>query len=109
MKGEPSYFSNQCPRTYAPKPAYATRFRQARRLRPPFVDVLKVIRSRARRYLADLPSAVGGVVRHADSREPGAFRGGQRFDWIITSPPYYGNADVYPRPVAAVLVPGRAG
>ncbi len=26
QKTFPSYFSNQCPRTYAPKPAYATRF-----------------------------------------------------------------------------------
>lgn len=30
QKTFPSYFSNQCPRTYAPKPAYAVRFWQFR-------------------------------------------------------------------------------
>jgi hypothetical protein len=30
QKTFPSYFSNQCPRTYAPKPAYAVRFWHAR-------------------------------------------------------------------------------
>lgn len=34
QKSFPSYFSNQCPRTYAPKPAYATRFWKARSLFP---------------------------------------------------------------------------
>lgn len=40
----PSYFSNQCPRTYAPKPAYAVRFWKERKLMPPKVDVMSIIK-----------------------------------------------------------------
>jgi hypothetical protein len=90
-KGAPSYFSNQCPRTYAPKPRYATTFWQERGLRPEPVDVLAVIERRAERYFAHrLPKPIG-AIRHADSRERSAFaRLGRRFRWVITSPPYYG-------------------
>lgn len=48
-KGQPSYFSNQAPRTFAPKPRYAVNFWRARNLRPKKVDVLKLVRTRARR------------------------------------------------------------
>lgn len=88
----PGYFSNQCPRTYAPKPVYATRFWQDRDLRPEPVDVTALIERRAKRYYNALP-LVEGVVRHADSGKPNSLRPivpGTRFDWIITSPPYYG-------------------
>src|SRR5207249_2761998 len=34
-----SYFSNQCPRTYAPKPDYAVRFWRKRRMQPRRVNV----------------------------------------------------------------------
>ncbi len=88
----PSYFSNQCPRTYAPKPAYATRFWQERGLVPEPVDVLAVIERRVKRYYAT-PSDITGAVRLADSREAEALQPetqDTRFDWVITSPPYYG-------------------
>jgi len=49
-KGAKTYFSNQCPRTYAPKPRYATTFWQARGLEPPNVDVLSIIARRASWY-----------------------------------------------------------
>lgn len=90
-KGAPSYLSNQCPRTYAPKPRYATAFWQERGLRPEPVDVLDVIERRADRYFAHrLPKPIG-AIRLADSRERSAFaRLGRRFRWVITSPPYYG-------------------
>lgn len=87
-----SFFSNQCPRTYAPKPAYATRFWRERGLVPEPIDVLAVIERRAKRYYgASLD--IKGVVRLADSREAEALQletAETRFDWVITSPPYYG-------------------
>lgn len=88
QKTFPSYFSNQCPRTYAPKPAYATRFWRERGLSPEPVDVLTIIERRARRYYA-VSSDITGAVRLADSRERNALQPevvGTRFDWVITSP-----------------------
>jgi hypothetical protein len=89
-KGASSHFSNQCPRTYAPKPAYATKFWRQRGLRPPRIDVLAVIARRAHRYLTTLPPTVHGCVRCSDSREPESLGGPHRFHWVLTSPPYYG-------------------
>lgn len=88
----PSYFSNQCPRTYAPKPAYATQFWRKRGLMPEHVDVLGIIERRAKRYYSTSPD-ITGSVRLGDSREANALQPEtpeSRFDWIITSPPYYG-------------------
>jgi len=86
------YFSNQCPRTYAPKPAYATRYWQSRGMFPDPVDVLAVIERRAKRYYGAVSTATG-AVRLADSRIAEALQPethGSRFNWVITSPPYYG-------------------
>ncbi|HWQ39372.1 MAG TPA: DNA methyltransferase [Burkholderiales bacterium] len=88
----PSYFSNQCPRTYAPKPDYAVRYWRAHGLRAQRVNVLAIIERRAERYFAHGLSAPG-QARLADSRSPAALRPRaprRRFRWIITSPPYYG-------------------
>jgi len=88
----PSYFSNQCPRTYAPKPAYATSFWRDRGLMPEQVDVLAIIQRRANRYYQNLPGA-RGLARLADSRRAEALHpetDRSRFNWVITSPPYYG-------------------
>lgn len=87
-----SYLSNQSPRTYAPKPAYAVRYWRERELVPEQVDVLGVVGRRAQRYYEDAPEA-SGAVRLADSRVAGALRpeeDDRLFNWIITSPPYYG-------------------
>jgi len=89
-KSAPSYFSNQCPRTFAPKPQYAVNFWKQRGLDPPKVDVLEVIRRRSRRCLAKLPARARGAVVRGDSRKPELFGGKRQFDWVITSPPYYG-------------------
>jgi hypothetical protein len=92
QKTFPSYFSNQAPRSYAPKPAYALRFWQKRGLVPEPVDVLAVIERRAKRYFRT-PSDITGAVRLADSRNADSLQPetpGTRFDWVITSPPYYG-------------------
>lgn len=92
QKTFPSYFSNQCPRTYAPKPAYATRFWQERGLVPEAIDVLAVIERRVKRYYR-MSSDITGAVRLADSRDAKALQPEApetRFNWVITSPPYYG-------------------
>jgi len=92
QKTFPSYFSNQCPRTYAPKPAYATRFWRDRGLNPDPVDVLSIIERRAKRYYG-LLSGTTGSVRLADSRAVDALQPEEpetQFNWVITSPPYYG-------------------
>lgn len=89
-KGAPSYFSNQAPRTFAPKPNYAVKFWNQRDLRPANVDVTSVVRARAERILAGQPSNVDGIVRMADSRDPQAFSNIPRARVVVTSPPYFG-------------------
>lgn len=92
QKTFPGYFSNQCPRTYSPKPAYATRFWRERGLAPEPIDVLAVIERRAKRYYG-MSSDIAGAVRLADSREVEALQPETpetQFNWVITSPPYYG-------------------
>jgi hypothetical protein len=89
-KGSPSYFSNQCPRTFAPKPTYALKYWRTHKLLPPDVDILRVIIRRAERALASSLPDVDGIVLHRDSREwiNEDFEG--LFSWVVTSPPYYG-------------------
>jgi hypothetical protein len=89
-KTEPSYLSNQCPRTFAPKPAYAVRFWKKHRLKPPPVNVLGLIKRRVQHCLADQPREIEGYIQQADAREPAIFDNGLSFSWVITSPPYYG-------------------
>jgi hypothetical protein len=89
--GLPSYFSNQSPRTFAPKPAYAVKFWTERGLTAPCVDALALIERRARRALAAPPPRVAGFIRRGDSRAPATWDGIPRhFRHVITSPPYYG-------------------
>lgn len=88
-KQTPSHLSNQSPRTFAPKPAYAVRFWRQRRLRPPKVDVVEVIRVRAERFLRAIPGHVEGTIRHGDSRVGGSFID-VPIGLVVTSPPYYG-------------------
>jgi hypothetical protein len=89
-KGAPSYFSNQSPRTFAPKPNYAVRFWTERGMRPDDVDVLSIIRTRAERCLAELPPEVGGLVQLGDSRDADTFIDIPKARLAVTSPPYYG-------------------
>jgi hypothetical protein len=89
-KGRPSYFSNQAPRTFAPKPRYAVNFWRARDMRPKKVDALDVISERATRYLAVRPPDVDGFAVVADSRTAVTFNDVPAPAWVITSPPYYG-------------------
>ena len=88
-KGAPSYLSNQMPRTYASKPAYAVRYWRMHALDPVRVDTLDVIKRRADHVLNDCPPRTPGRVVLGDAaRSVMALR--QRFDMVITSPPYYG-------------------
>jgi hypothetical protein len=91
--GSSSYFSNQSPRTFGPKPAYAVKFWRERDLKPPLVDVLKIIENRAQRaYRVTLPP-VRSVVQLSDSREvcwSSLLRDLGPIHHVVTSPPYYG-------------------
>jgi len=88
-KGLPSYLSNQMPRTYASKPAYAVKFWQSRDLAPTRISTLDVIARRSERLLKQAPSAQGGRVYLGDSVET-LHTMRQKFDLVVTSPPYYG-------------------
>lgn len=90
-KSKPSYFSNQSPRTYSPKPRYAVNFWRKRNLIPELVDVLEIIKTRAERYFSDENTKAIGNIIHNDSRNKRAFDGiEEEIKWVITSPPYYG-------------------
>lgn len=89
-KGTPSYFSNQSPRTFAPKPNYAVKFWTARGMRPVDVDVLSIIKTRADRYLTEPPPNVDGKVLLGDSRVADTFADLPKARFVVTSPPYFG-------------------
>jgi hypothetical protein len=89
-KGAPSYFSNQSPRTFAPKPKYAVKFWTAKGMRPVDVDVLSIIKTRADRYLTEPPPNVGGKVLLGDSRMADTFTDMPNARFVVTSPPYFG-------------------
>ncbi|MCL6557891.1 MAG: DNA modification methylase [Firmicutes bacterium] len=95
-RGAPSYLSNQMPRTYATKPGSAVRYWVKTGLKPPRVDVLDVVARRARYSFARLPGPVDCAVILGDSRRLDRFGLSQRFDWVITSPPYPGMRSYYP-------------
>lgn len=87
-KGLPTNLSNQMPRTYATKPNAAVKFWRARDMTPSYVNVKDAVIRRIRYTLADVPHARDGRVYCGDSAEVlKTIR--QRFDWIVTSPPYY--------------------
>jgi len=91
--GSSSYLSNQCPRTYAPKPAYSVKYWQEHALHPPHVRLLDIINMRAERYYGTAIDKTKSRIVQADSRDQRAFRWLRHqpgADWVITSPPYYG-------------------
>jgi DNA modification methylase len=92
-KFQPSYFSNQSQRTYAPKPRYAVNFWRIRNLIPEFVDVQRVIEIRAHRYYIHENTKGLGQIIQGDSRDQNTYATIQQdhpIHWVITSPPYYG-------------------
>jgi hypothetical protein len=91
--GGSSYFSNQSPRTFAPKPRYAVGFWREKGFRAPNVSVLKVISERADRFYGRMPSKVRYRVKCGDARSRSfvkAVCGDERPTLILTSPAYYG-------------------
>ena len=87
---EPSYLSNQCPRTFAPKPRYAVEFWRSRHLRPQRIRVLPLIERKANSLVRKHLPKAKGWAKAADSREVGSYADMPPIDWVITSPPYYG-------------------
>jgi len=89
-KTSPSYFSNQCPRTFAPKPDYAVSFWRRYKLRPVEVDIMRIIAERAIRYYGTRVRRARGRVVLADSCSRRPFGKRRCFAWVVTSPPFYG-------------------
>lgn len=96
-KTKDSYFSNQCQRTYAPKPNYAVRYWKHHNLYPPKVDVLQIIDERAQRFFGREFTVAQGEIIRGDSRRQEAWSTIRfLFNWVITSPPYYGMRTYFP-------------
>lgn len=89
-----SYLSNQMPRTFAPKPAYALKFWQQRGMVPPRVPIFHALRRKLRLLETCLPRLRKVRLRDAilgDAAAPATLMHvPQLIDVVITSPPYYG-------------------
>lgn len=90
--GLASYFSNQMPRTFAPKPDYALGYWSARNMDPPEVDVLAVLERKLKLIAASkrLQSARFTNVIHGDSTVASSLPRERNYSLVVTSPPYYG-------------------
>lgn len=86
----PRYFSNCLTADYVPSPQEAICLWKRRALKPPSCNVLRMIQQRAAYLLAAQPPLTSGVVHEEDSRQLRFTDEHRKFDWIITSPPYYG-------------------
>jgi hypothetical protein len=87
------YFSNQFPRTFAPKPKYSLRYLRERNLKPEYISAIDVIQHRLSRLTMSSLSKSGGIrqVIHGDSGVSNNYKKiPEGIDLIITSPPYYG-------------------
>lgn len=89
MKNQPSYLSNQMPRTYCCKPGYSVRYWERHGLHPKKIDVLDVVSRKAEYSFSTLPPRTEGKIINGDSRAPLTFIPEDGFNWVITSPPYY--------------------
>lgn len=87
-----SYFSNQMPRTFAPKPDYAIQFWERKNLSAPQVDVLLVLERKLKLIAAsqDLAEASHTNVIYGDSSVAENLPATLNHSVIVTSPPYYG-------------------
>jgi hypothetical protein len=87
----PSYLSNQMPRTFASKPDYSVRFWRGRHLNPSYVNSIELIRRKSKYVFNEKsPAPVEGRIILGDSRRNLSDHIEERFNWVITSPPYYG-------------------
>jgi hypothetical protein len=89
-----SYFSNQMPRTFAPKPTYSVSYWKKLRQRPIEVDVRSIVEKRTKRALAQkLLKAKSDLVdiQCDDSRLGNGYaKLDRKITHVVTSPPYYG-------------------
>jgi hypothetical protein len=88
-KGEPSYLSNQMPRTYSTKPDAAVRYWSVRALAPMPVDVLAIVERHAWWRYESLPAMTRSRVIAGDAAAV-LPRLRRQFGWVVTSPPYPG-------------------
>lgn len=90
MKTEPSYLSNQMPRTYATKPDYSVRFWERRGLNAENIQITNLIKRKSEYiFNEEIPPQTEGNIILGDSRFIDEFSP-KKFNWIITSPPYFG-------------------
>ncbi len=89
------YFSNHLTADFAPLPEAAIAVWKEHHLQPPVCNVREMIQQRAAYLLAEQPEPAVGIVLGGDSRKVHFADRGQKFGWIISSPPYYG-MDSYP-------------
>jgi hypothetical protein len=84
------------PRTYATKPDGAVRYWKEHSNVAPDVDLVEAILRRVKyTFFAQPPSGKGRIVL-GDSRYAALNRGIGPFDFVVTSPPYYGMYTYYP-------------
>lgn len=90
MKSMDSYLSNQMPRTFSTKPGYSIKYWKRNDLFPDKVNVLELVQRKAEYIFNNqLPKKAEGKIVFGDSRTLKKITN-KKFDWIITSPPYYG-------------------
>ena len=89
----PSYFSNQMPRTFASKPVYSIQYWKKNDQKPRFVDVRVPIKKKVTLVLGHVASTCSNIrnIQCADSREFLSYQGIKNsINLVISSPPYYG-------------------
>ena len=89
----PTYFSNQMPRTFASKPDYSVRYWKKNNLKPRYVDVRVPITKRVINTLQNdiRKNSNYNNIKLIDSRKYKAYKNIESsIDLVITSPPYYG-------------------
>ena len=92
MKIQDTYLSNQMPRTFSSKPDYSVRYWKKHALLPIRQDVTNLIyRKASYTYNEQIPATVDGKIILADSRSVSTISP-EKFDWVVTSPPYFGMA-----------------
>jgi hypothetical protein len=89
-KERKTYLSNQCPRTFAPKPSYALKVWKRKKLKPEPVSLYDVVAIRASWYLKEIPPKTEGNIFWGDCRKISKCLPQNNFSFVITSPPYYG-------------------
>ncbi len=90
MKSQASYLSNQMPRTFATKPDYSIAYWTKNNLVPDEVNLLQLITRKAEYiFNKQLPDQINGRIILGDSRTLKKVTD-RKFNWVITSPPYYG-------------------